>query len=135
MKYFLTKVICLVVIAVILLGYQVNARSLSIARGTLEARAETLKEQGTYKDGEYSGTADGYQGPLTVRVLVKDGQIREIEITETKDDPAYVVTTQTMIDEIIKQQTTEDIDTVSGATYSSTGILNAVKKALEGAGS
>ena len=134
MRYFWTKVIGIAAIAVIIFGYQVNARSLSIARSTLADREQALKEQNFHKDGEYFGTAEGYQGPLSVRVLVEGGRISEIEIVETKDDPAYVVTTQTMIDEIIKQQTTDGVDTVSGATYSSTGILNAVKSALEGAG-
>ena len=45
------------------------------------------------------------------------------------EDSAYLSQAESVIDSILSAQST-DVDTVSGATFSSTGILNAVDDAL-----
>lgn len=80
----------------------------------------------SYKDGTYTGTASGFLGDITVSVTVTDGSIAAIDVTEQKDTPSYWERAETVIPEIIAANGVEGIDAVSGATYSSEGIINAV---------
>jgi uncharacterized protein with FMN-binding domain len=81
-------------------------------------------------DGVYTGTGTGYRGEMSVEVTVKDEQINKIEVTETVDDAKWFDRAySTIASEIISSQKA-DVDTVSGATYSSMGIKEAVANAL-----
>ncbi len=84
----------------------------------------------SYKDGTYTGTASGFLDDITVSVTVTDGSIAAIDVTEQKDTPSYWERAEAVIPEIIAANGTEGIDAVSGATYSSEGIINAVNNAL-----
>ncbi|MCR4640221.1 FMN-binding protein [Ruminococcus sp.] len=84
----------------------------------------------SYKDGTYTGTASGFLGDITVSVTVTDGAIAAIDVTEQKDTPSYWERAEAVIPEIITANGTEGVDAVSGATYSSEGIINAVNNAL-----
>ena len=79
----------------------------------------------------YKGTGTGYAGDITVSVLIKDKQIVSIDILSSSDDAAFFTRAKAVIDKIIEGQTL-DVDTVSGATFSSRGIISAVKNALTG---
>jgi len=84
-----------------------------------------------YKDGLYEGSANGFKKGITnVKVLIMNGEISDIEIVSHGDDEPFVKKSITVIDEILKTQSTE-VDVVSGATYSSKGIINAVADAIE----
>ncbi len=83
------------------------------------------------EDGVYRGTGTGFAGDITVSVTVKEKQIISIDIISSSDDEAFFTRAKTVIDKIIEGQTL-DVDTVSGATFSSRGIINAVKNALTG---
>ena len=88
-----------------------------------------------YKDGTYTGTASGYAPNLTVDVTVSGGKITNIEIVSHNESPGfYERAFETVPEEIISSQST-DVDTVSGATFSSKGIINAVEDALQDASS
>nr|WP_296190790.1 FMN-binding protein [uncultured Anaerobutyricum sp.] len=88
---------------------------------------------GAYKDGTYTGSAQGFGGEIKVKVTVSGQKISAIDITEASgEDEAYLSMAKDIINTMVDQQTV-DVDTVSGATYSSTGIKNAVTQALEGA--
>lgn len=95
--------------------------------------AETNKQKGSFDldDGIYQGTGTGYSGNITVAVTVKDKQITAIDILSSTDDAEFFTRAKKVIDLIIEGQTL-DVDVVSGATYSSNGIINAVKNALTG---
>lgn len=85
----------------------------------------------TLKDGTFTGNAEGFRGNIEVEVLVKAGKITEINIINSSDDKAFLnKASEGIIQKIINEQNI-DIDVVSGATYSSNGIINAVKDALE----
>lgn len=86
-----------------------------------------------YKDGTYTGTGTGFGGPITVKVVIKGGKISDISIVSTSDDSPYIDNASVLLQNIIKAQST-NIDTVSGATYSSVGIIEAVRDALHKAG-
>ncbi len=84
-------------------------------------------------DGTYNGEANGFRGPMTVAVTVKDQQIVNVEVVSHSDDRKWFNRAVNMIpDWIIGAQST-NVDTVSGATYSSLGIINAAKNALNNA--
>ena len=88
--------------------------------------------QGPYTDGVYTGSSQGYGGLVTVQVTVENGRIADIEILSAPGETEpYITLAQTIIGVVIDQQTWET-DAVSGATYSSRGILGAVQNALTG---
>ena len=83
-----------------------------------------------YKDGTYTGEAEGYGGTIQVEVTLSDDEITSINVVSASgEDSAYLYQAEGVIDSIISAQST-DVDTVSGATFSSTGMLNAVDDAL-----
>ena len=85
---------------------------------------------GNYNDGVYKGTADGYAKNLSVQVEISDGKISDIEITSHNETPGFYEKAFELVPaEIIENQST-NVDTASGATYSSVGIINAVNNAL-----
>lgn len=68
------------------------------------------------------GGAKCFGGMITVLVTVENGTISEIEITSADgEDKAYLSMAEDIIPKIIEAQSA-DVDTVSGATFSSTGI-------------
>ena len=85
-----------------------------------------------YPDGTYYGTAEGYLGDVKVAIVLKNHTIQSIQILENEDDAAFFNRARAVVNNIVKNQTT-GVDVVSGATYSSNGIINAVKAALESA--
>ena len=84
-----------------------------------------------YKEGIYYGTAEGYSGDVTVAVVIQEHTIKAILVTETSDDEAFFNRAMDVVKKVIRTQKTDDVDTVSGATYSSKGLLNAIKNALK----
>lgn len=93
-----------------------------------EAAEEEEQAKGSFdlEDGVYQGSGTGYRGNITVAVTIKDKQITSIEILSASDDEPFFGRAKGLIDQIIKKQSTK-VDTVSGATYSSKGIISAVK--------
>lgn len=91
----------------------------------------TAISTGTYKNGTYTGSGTGFKhGTTTLSVTVSDGKITNIETLSTDDTPRfYSRASQTVFNEILSSQST-DVDTVSGATYTSRGIMEAVAAAL-----
>ena len=91
---------------------------------------ETITDAAAYKDGTYYGTGTGFGGTLKVKVTISGGKINAIDIVETKDGSEYIKKASALLDKIIAGQTT-NVDTVSGATYSSSGLIQAVRAALK----
>ena len=89
---------------------------------------------GGYKDGTYTGSAAGFGGNIGVSVTVKNGKITAVNVTSASGETAsYLSSAKGVISKILSKQS-PNVDTVSGATYSSNGIINAVKNALGKAG-
>ena len=82
-----------------------------------------------YLDGIYTAEAMGFEGQITVQVTVAEDKITDITILSAEDEEEYLSRAKQVIPAILEGQS-PNVDTVSGATYSSTGILNAVKLAL-----
>ena len=101
--------------------------------GKLGADGASAGQAETYKDGNYTGSSQGFGGEIKVKVTVSGKKSSAIDITEASgEDEAYLSMAKDIVKTILDKQTT-DVDTISGATYSSTGIKNAVGQALEGA--
>ena len=94
-----------------------------------EKKEETLTGKFPYPDGVYYGTAEGYLDDITVAIVIENKTITTILVTKAGDDDTFLAKAKAVIDKVLKKQTTK-VDTVSGATYSSNGILNAIKNAL-----
>lgn len=89
-----------------------------------------VTETGNWKDGTYTGKAQGFGGLVKVKVTVKNGKIKKIQIVSASGETgSYFAKAKALIPAIVKKQTT-NVDAVSGATYSSNGIIRAVRKAL-----
>ncbi|MFR6142542.1 MAG: FMN-binding protein, partial [Finegoldia sp.] len=85
------------------------------------------------KDGQYTGIAQGFNGPITVRVTITNGLISGVEIISHSDDAPYFAKAMSVISRILGKPG-KTVDTVSQATYSSRGIIGAVNNALSKAG-
>ena len=68
---------------------------------------------------------------MEIEVTVSDGKITDCTVLSAdKEDAAYFDAAQAVLDDVLAEQSA-DVDTVSGATFSSKGILGAVADALE----
>ena len=83
-----------------------------------------------YLDGIYTAEAMGFEGQITVQVTVAEDKITDITLLSAEDEEEYLSRAKQVIPAILEGQS-PNVDAISGATYSSTGILNAVKLALE----
>ncbi len=133
-------------VVISLSGYQTKASEPSkdkkqqVSESVADSEAETKKTAedtqtatGSFDlaDGVYKGSATGFSGPVTVAVTIMDKKITSIDILSSTDDEAFFNRAKSVIDRIISSQSL-DVDAVSGATYSSNGIIGAVKNALTG---
>lgn len=145
-KTFLVRMMNLIVVVLLLMSYQFIVKNreqeesaaykeyqeaLELAGNTIEQ--ESNQDEGRhYKDGVYTGTGDGFGGTIEVQVTISEGSITDIEILEAEgEDKAYLTMAQFIIEDMMRSQTTK-VDAISGATYSSMGIKQAVENALEG---
>ncbi|HIX30458.1 MAG TPA: FMN-binding protein [Candidatus Blautia stercoravium] len=87
-------------------------------------------ELSSIADGTYQGEGEGFRGTISVSVTVENGKITDITVVSYEDDESFFVRAEdTIISEIINAQSL-DVSCVSGATFSSNGILEAVADAL-----
>ena len=119
----------------VLIGVGVTCATIMVSQlliaGNL-AREKTAENDagGNFQNGIYTGTGEGYRGKVTVTVKVADGKITELVLDDYADDKSYMERAKNRIfQEMISRQNT-DVDAVSGATYSSNGLIEAVNKAL-----
>lgn len=103
---------------------QTGAEAEQITAGEVE------NPKGGYRDGTYYGTGKGFGGTLKVEVVISGGRIGSIRVVESKDDAAYLNRASALLDTMLDTQST-NVDTISGATYSSKGLISAVRNALK----
>ena len=150
MTSFWVRSMTLVLIIGILLGYnsvlEAREQEDTIARMSAEleteklarAQLETVSAAGSpksstsaYTDGVYEGIGQGFGGDVQVEVTISGGELADVTVVSAaKEDGAYFAMAEGIIPDIIAQQSTA-VDTASGATFSSDGILDAVENALE----
>lgn len=87
-----------------------------------------------YNDGEYNATTKGHNGDITVSVKVEKGKITDVKVTDHKEtDGIFDSVEEKLLPEIVKNQGTEKVEAVSGATVSSNAVKEAVDHALKDA--
>lgn len=105
---------------------------MSISTPIPKSTPKPAKDPEAYKNGTYTGTGTGFGGKMTVQVKIAGGKIKTVKIKEHADGDEYIEKASSILNKIVKKQGT-DVDVVSGATYSSNGILEGVKNAIEAA--
>ena len=139
MRTFIVKAINLGLICVILCGYQIYAMDYN--KKVLEYEKKNSKEyigedekenpESIFNDGIYEGSGTGFGGEIRVQVEIKDGKILSVEILSAeKETPDYLKSAERILTDVVNKQSAE-VDTVSGATLSSNGILEGIRNALE----
>lgn len=85
-----------------------------------------------YADGVYTGSSRGFGGPVRVRVTMENGRITDLTLLDASHEtPAFLRRARRLLTTVLTAQTWE-VDAVSEATYTSRGILGAVRNALTG---
>ncbi|WP_409308885.1 FMN-binding protein [Pectobacterium sp. B1J-3] len=85
-----------------------------------------------YKDGTYTGKGQGKEGEIEVSVSISDGKIANAEVVKHEDTEALMMgVIDNVVPELIEKQDIDKVDSVTGATMSSQGVISAVKQALE----
>lgn len=103
------------------------------SKGDNKIVATDQDEEVKLKDGEYTETADGYAGPVTVKVTIKNGKIAAVDVISQNETPEFYAKAKAILPKIVEQNSA-DVDVISGATVTSNAIKNAVRKALIKAG-
>lgn len=107
---------------------EVNAYNAEI----LKAQQEEAEQEAVsgYKDGTYEGSALGFGDTITVQVTIQDGKMTDISVLDASgEDKPYYNQSLPVLDQILSSQSTE-VDTISGATLTSEGLIDAVADAL-----
>lgn len=147
-RYFKSRAWNLFLVAAILFGYNQVLEKKEL-EASLEASEEQLahtkelilqaseaagsSENGEgegYQDGSYEGTGQGFGGEIRVKATIEEEKIVQVEIISAPgEDDTYLKTAKKVLDTIKEAQTAE-VEAVSGATFSSSGIIEATKDAL-----
>ena len=128
---------------VVILGYNVvlqnREQTETIAKLEFELENQKLltdqnqeqeEKESRYNDGIYEGQAEGFGGMVAVQAVIENGVITELNlISADHEDEAYLNAAVAVFDSMLDMQSAE-VDTVSGATFSSNGIINAAENAL-----
>ena len=138
-RNFIAKALNVAVIACLVVGFSLWAADANAADAQVQKQvqeAERAAQRGPFAtDGVFTGTAQGYGGPVTTQVTVKDGYIDDVQVIDApNEDGPYLEQAVKLIDDMLVKQT-PNVDTVSGATFSSAGIINGAVQALEASNS
>lgn len=150
-QIFFMKLLALLMILLMLFYYQQIAAARAVIRTENEAavreaeaynaevKAAILAQEedvqtSAFLDGVYEGSGSGFGGEIIVSVTIEKGRITEIvPVAHSGEDDAYFSQAMALIDTVLETQSLQ-VDTVSGATFSSRGLLEAVDQALGKAG-
>lgn len=89
------------------------------------------KTQGDYVAGTYTGESQGYAGTVSVTITTDGKSITEVSVVGEKETPAIGGAALSTLQDAILEAQSPEVDAVSGATYTSTGVLEAAKSAFE----
>lgn len=143
MNTFGIKLLNVILAAAIILGYNgiLRNREQNETIAQLEFELENQKQlinqtqeqehsDSKYQDGVYEGEAEGFGGTIVVQAIIENGSITSLSIVSAEhEDAAYLDAAVAVIDRMLDTQSV-DVDTVSGATFSSNGIIHAAEAAL-----
>ena len=93
--------------------------------------ANTESAEAVEKVGE--ATAAGYNGDIKVKVTMEGETIKDIEVDHTETEGVGADAVPTLVEDIKKNNGTEGVDNVSGATVTSEAFKTAVDDAIKAA--
>ena len=115
-----------------------NAAAYALAKGHVEApeiaveKTVEIAAQGNYKDGTYTASALGLNGEVTLSAVFDGGSLKEITTVESPETTSiYAGVERQLFPLIIANQSTENVDTITGATYASQAVLNIMADIFE----
>lgn len=110
-----------------------TAELLNIHYGFATAPVEE-KAEDTLAANEFIGEGQGFGGPIKVKVTMDSDKIAKIEVLSHKETAGIGTPAFDTIPERIIAAQSADVDVLTNATYSSKGLIEAVKDALAKAG-
>ena len=130
MKRFLAAAVCFCLLLCLLAGCAAPAQQPSPTEEPAQSEAPAAEASALFVPGTYEGTGTGFGGELKVSVTVDETRILSVTVVENKEtvgvaDPAL----EKIPAEIVKNQTLA-VDAISGCTFASRAIVEAVTNAL-----
>ena len=110
-----------------------TAELLNIHYGFMEAPAAAAPET-ELAANEYIGEAEGFGGPVKVKVTMDGDKIDKIDVLSHSDTPGICDAAYNTIPQAIIDAQSTQVDVSAGATFSSKGIMAAVEDALSKVG-
>ena len=104
------------------------------ACGAAPASAGASGSAAGLTDGTYTGEGKGNNGNITVEVTVEQGKLAGVTVTDHSETKGLGDTAMESLIEVMVANNTTNVDAVSGATFSSNGLKEAVQQALRQAG-
>lgn len=105
-------------------------RAIDFLSAFVAPKQEMVIDFAKVPDGTYNGTAEAFGGPLEVQVKVAGGKMTEVTVLSNQETPDVAGGALKDVPKAIVAQQKIDVDAVSGATFASNGIIDAVKNAL-----
>lgn len=103
---------------------------LVLAAAAIVIGVKSRSSGASYNDGEWTGTAEGRNGPITLSLTVKGGKVVSGQVVSEDETDFAKPAEQKLIDQLVKTQSTAKLDTVSGATITSKATIEAIGMAL-----
>ena len=100
--------------------------ALAVSALTLSGCASFDTPKGKYEDGTHLVSGKGKKGDIQLEVKVEHGNIIAVKTLKHRETESLFLNAERLLPEIIKNNGHEGIDGISGATYSSNGILKAI---------
>ena len=91
-------------------------------------------KEGTYSAGTYSGTGKGKKGNIVVNVTFSDSAIESIEVTDSKETERIAAMAFERIPQDVIELQSLNVDTTTGATLASMGLIDAIADCVDQAG-
>lgn len=83
-----------------------------------------------YTPGSYTNEAQGYYSTLIVEVTVDESRILDIVIVSHEEPDILADIVFTRLPPMMKKKNSHEVDIISGASYTSNALIEAVGKAL-----
>lgn len=83
-----------------------------------------------YVEGKYIGTGQGNHSQIKVEVIVNKYEIKKIRIMEQEETPGLCDIVYDEIPKNIIKANNPEVDVISGASYTSQGLIDAIKDAV-----
>ena len=142
-KTVIIKCINLLLVIGILSGYQIYALQREKVAEQYQKKQEQAQKawkeqkqkevsQNVYSDGTYQGTGRGFGGDIVVEITIKNDVVTAAKIVSAaKETPDYLKSASAILEQVVRKEAPDaQWDTVSGATLSSNGIIDALKEAV-----